>query len=297
MSKMIRAITSDGSVVAFGLDSTEIVNRAVSIHKPSAVVTAALGRTLTAVSIMGVMLKGKNDSITVRIKGDGPAGQITAVSDSDGNVRGYVDNPMVELPLNSIGKLDVSGAVGKNGTVFVTKDLNLKQPYNGQTSIVSGEIAEDITNYFALSEQIPTVCALGVLVDTDLSVKEAGGFIVQLLPFADPAAVDKLEENLKTLKPVTTMLNEGLSSEDILRTVLKGFEVEILDEREVSYKCSCSREKVEKTIVSLGEKEIQDMIDEQGGAEVHCHFCNSTYKFSKAELKTLKKRAAPKPEN
>lgn len=287
MSKMIRAITSDGSVVAFGLDSTEIVNRAAEIHKPSAVVTAALGRTLTAVSIMGVMLKGANDSVTVRIKGDGPAGQITAVSDSGGNVRGCVANPMVELPLNDAGKLDVSGAVGKSGTVFVTKDLNLKQPYNGSTPLVSGEIAEDITNYFALSEQIPTVCSLGVLVDTDLSVKQAGGFIVQLLPFADPAAIDKLEENLKTLKPVTAMLSSGLSPEDILKAVLKGFEVEILDEREVSYKCSCSREKVEKAIESLGKKEIQSMIDEQGGAEASCHFCGSVYKFSKAELEML----------
>lgn len=294
MSKIIRTITSDGSIVAFGIDSTAIVNRAAKIHKPSAVNIAALGRLLTATSMMGVMLKGKNDTITVRIKGDGPSGQLTAVSNSRGDVRGCVANPLVDLPLNKLGKLDVSGAVGTRGTVFVSKDLGMREPYNGQTEIVSGEIAEDITNYFATSEQIPTVCALGVLVDTDLTVKTAGGFILQLLPFADPAAIDKLEENLKTIKPVTTMLNSGLSSEDIIRKVLDGFEVEVLDEADVDYKCGCSREKIERVLISLGAKELQDIIDEQGSAEVTCHFCNESYKFSKTELESLLSRATKK---
>ena len=287
MSKIIRTITSDGGIVAYAIDSTEIVNRAAEIHKPSPVVTAALGRVITAASLMGIMLKGLDDTITVRFQGDGPVGQITAVSDSSGNVRGYADNPTVDLPLNPAGKLDVAGAVGSSGSVFVAKDLRLREPYCGQTEIVSGEIAEDISNYFATSEQVPTICALGVLVDTDLSVKAAGGYIVQLLPFADPAVIDRLEENLKTVKPVTVMLNSGLSPLDMVKKVLDGFEVEVLDETDAEYKCSCSREKVEKTLVSLGVKELQSIIEEQAQAEVYCHFCNSTYYFTKTELEKL----------
>jgi molecular chaperone Hsp33 len=287
MSKIIRAITSDGSIVAYGIDSKSIVARAADIHKPSAVVTAALGRLLTATSIMGIMLKGEDDSVTVRICGDGPAGRLTAVSDSSGNVRGLAGNPQVELPLNQFGKLDVSGAVGKKGTVFVTKDLNLKEPYNGQTAIVSGEIAEDITGYFAASEQIPTVCALGVLVDTDLSVKAAGGYIIQLLPYADPAAIDKLEENIKDIKPVTSMLDAGLSPQDILRGALDGFEVEILDETAVEYKCNCSDKRVRNALKSLDNKQLQSMIDEQGSAQITCRFCDKVYNFTKQELEAL----------
>lgn len=287
MSKLIRAITSDGGIVAFGIDSKSIVSRAEQIHKTSAVMTAALGRLLTATSMMGIMLKGKDDTVTVRIHGDGPAGHLIAVSDSSGNVRGYADNPVVEIPLNQYGKLDVSGAVGKHGTVFVSKDLGLKEPYNGQTPLISGEIAEDITEYFAVSEQIPTVCALGVLVDTDLSVKAAGGYIVQLLPFTEEAVIDKLEENLKTIKPVSTMLNEGHTPEDIIRSVLKGFDVEILDENEVEYKCNCSADRVERALRSLKKEELQSMIDEQGGAEARCHFCDKVYTFSKSDLEAI----------
>ncbi len=294
MSKIIRAITSDGGIVAFGIDSTEIVNRAADIHKSSAVMTAALGRLLTAASMMGIMLKGRDETVTVRVSGDGPAGQLTAVSDSAGNVRGFADNPTVYLPLNELGKLDVSGAVGKTGTVIVAKDLRLKEPYCGQTPIVSGEIAEDITNYFASSEQIPTICALGVLVDTDLSVKAAGGYIIQLLPFSDPSVIDRLENNLKNVKSVTTMLSSGLSPQDIICKVLDGFEVEIMDETDVEYKCTCSHERIEKALVSLGRTELQDMINEQGGAEIYCHFCDSTYKFTKPELEKLLLQATNK---
>lgn len=287
MSELVRAITSDGSLVAFSIDSTAIVDRAAAIHKPSAVVTAALGRLLTAASIMGVMLKGESDTVTVRINGDGPSGHLTAVSDSAGNVRGFVDNPVVELPLNSVGKLDVSGAVGKHGTVFVAKDLNLKEPYTGQTPIVSGEIAEDITGYFAASEQVPTVCALGVLVDTDLSVKRAGGYIIQVLPFADPAAVDRLEENVKKIRPVTTMLESGLDPESILRTVLDGFEVEIMGRSDVEYRCNCSRERVSRALTSLDAKELRAMIDEQDGAHVTCQFCDKEYTFTRSDLEAM----------
>ncbi|CDZ24110.1 33 kDa chaperonin [[Clostridium] cellulosi] len=289
MSKLIRAITSDGGIVAFGIDSKSIVSRAEQIHKTSAVMTAALGRLLTVTSMMGIMLKGKDDTVTVRIHGDGPAGHLIAVSDSNGNVRGYADNPVVEIPLNQYGKLDVSGAVGKNGTVFVSKDMGLKEPYNGQTPLISGEIAEDITQYFAVSEQIPTVCALGVLVDTDLSVKAAGGYIIQLLPFADDSIIDKLEDNLKTIQPVSTMLNVGHTPEDIIRSVLKGFDVEILDENEVEYKCNCSAERVERALRSLTKDELQSMINEQGGAEARCHFCDKVYTFSKSDLEAILK--------
>lgn len=289
MSKLIRAITSDGGIVAFGIDSKSIVSRAEQIHKTSAVMTAALGRLLTVTSMMGIMLKGKDDTVTVRIHGDGPAGHLIAVSDSNGNVRGYADNPVVEIPLNQYGKLDVSGAVGKNGTVFVSKDMGLKEPYNGQTPLISGEIAEDITQYFAVSEQIPTVCALGVLVDTDLSVKAAGGYIIQLLPFADDSIIDKLEDNLKTIQPVSTMLNVGHTPEDIIRSVLKGFDVEILDENEVEYKCNCSAERVERALRSLTKDDLQSMINEQGGAEARCHFCDKVYTFSKSDLEAILK--------
>lgn len=287
MGRITRAITSDGSIVAYSIDAKSIVARASQIHKPSPVVAAALGRLLAATSMMGLMLKGNDDTITVRICGDGPAGKITAVADSSGNVRGYAVNPFVDLPLNQHGKLDVAGAVGKNGTVFVSKDLNLKEPYTGQTPIVSGEIAEDITGYFAASEQTPTVCALGVLVDTDHSIKAAGGYIIQLLPYADPLVIDRLENNIKNIKPVTTMLDSGLSPENIIRRALDGFEVEIMDETVVEYKCNCSADRVKRALISLGNKQLQSMIDEQGCAQVTCQFCDKIYSFSKAELTAL----------
>jgi molecular chaperone Hsp33 len=290
MSRITRAITSDGSIIAFGIDSKTIVERAAQIHKTTPVMTAALGRLLTAASMMGVMLKEIDSTITVRICGDGPAGRLIAVSDSNGNVRGYAQNPYVDLPLNSQGKLDVSGAVGKHGTIYVSKDLNLKEPYNGQTPLISGEIAEDITGYFAKSEQIPTACALGVLVDTDLSVKAAGGFIIQLLPFAEDAVIDKLENNLKKIKPVSAMLDSGMDVQTMLRTVLDGFEVEIMDENDVEYKCTCSKERVKNVLASLGSKELQKIIDEQGSAQITCQFCDKVYNISKSELQALLKK-------
>lgn len=291
MGKLIRTITTDGSIVAFGIDSRDIVNAACEVHKPSAVVAAALGRLISAASMMGVMLKGADDSVTLRLDGDGPAGMLIAVSDSQGNVRGYVNNPIVEIPLNSVGKLDVAGAVGRAGTLSVVKDLGLREPYSGQVPIVSGEIAEDITDYFARSEQVPTICALGVLVDRDLSIRAAGGYIVQLLPFADPAVIDRLEENLKTMKSVTNLLDAGHTPLEMIQMVLSGFEVEVMDEREVEYRCTCSRERVSKALASLGNRELQAMIEEQDGAEVVCHFCGKKYAYTANDLEALKKKS------
>ena len=290
MGKLIRCITSNGQVMATAVDTTDIVARAEGIHKTSAVVTAAMGRLLTAASIMGNMLKGKDNSITLRVSGDGPIGSLIAVSDFNGDVRGYVANPVVELPLNDKGKLDVGGAVGKNGSLYVIKDLGLKEPYNGSVPLVSGEIAEDITAYYALSEQTPTVCALGVLVNPDLSVQVAGGYIIQLLPAAEDSTIDKLEDGIKDIPSVTQMLSSGMSPEDIIRTALKNFEVEVLYEQEIEYKCNCSRTRVENALISMGRQELTSMAEEMDEAEIKCHFCDKTYKFTKDELKILSKK-------
>lgn len=284
MGKLIRCITSDGAVMATAVDSTDIAAAAEQVHKTSAVVTAALGRLLTAASMMGNFLKGEKDSITVKIDGGGPAGALTAVADSYGNVRGYAANPIVEIPLKPNGKLDVSGAVGTDGNVFVMKDLGLKEPYNGFVPIVSGEIAEDITSYYAVSEQIPTVCALGVLVNPDLTVKKAGGFIIQLLPAADDGTITKIEENLSKLAPVTEQLDSGKDILDILKGALDGFEIEVLEDKTAGYKCPCSRERTEKALISIGEEELEKMSKELSEVEVKCSFCGACYKFSREEI-------------
>ena len=287
MGKLIRCITSCGEVMATAVDTTDIVNRAEQIHGTSAVVTAALGRLLTAGSMMGNMLKGKDDSITLRVNGDGPTGSLIVVSDFNGDVRGYVQNPIVELPLNAKGKLDVGGAVGKNGLLYVLKDLGLKEPFSGSVPLVSGEIAEDITSYYALSEQIPTVCALGVLVNPDLSVKAAGGYIIQLLPAASDKTIDKLEKSIVEMASVTSMLSSGMTPEEIIKTALKEFEVEVLYSQDIEYKCNCSKERVSKALISLGKEELSEMTKEKGDTEISCHFCDKVYKFSSAELKKL----------
>lgn len=290
MGKLIRCITSEGAVMVSAVDSTDIVAEAERIHKPSAVITAALGRMLTAVSMMGNMLKGENNSISLKIDGGGPAGAITVSSDSTGNVRGYAQNNVVEIPLKPNGKLDVSGAVGTNGNLFVVKDLGMKEPYNGFVPIASGEIAEDITSYYAVSEQIPTVCALGVLVNPDLSVKKAGGYILQLLPFTENEIIEKIEKNLARVKPVTKLLDEGLDIEDIVRDVLEGFDVEVIYTQEVAYKCKCSREKIEATLAGLGKDELESMLNDLPQVDVKCHFCNTDYSFSKDDIKTVLKK-------
>lgn len=287
MAKLIRCITSDGAIMATAVDTTDIVAQAEKYHKTSAVVTAALGRLLTAASMMGNMLKSADDSLTLRVSADGKTGSIIAVSDSSGNVRGYVMNSVVEIPLNSKGKLDVSGAVGKNGTLTVIKDLGLKEPYCGQIPLVSGEIAEDITAYYAVSEQIPTVCALGVLVNPDLTVKAAGGYIIQLLPGADEKTICELEESIKDLKPVTTLLSEGKTPQDIIMLALGKFETEVLYTQDIAYKCNCTRERVERALVSIGMEELEQLAAQQETTEVKCHFCDKAYIFSSQDVKQL----------
>ncbi|MBC2870613.1 Hsp33 family molecular chaperone HslO [Bittarella massiliensis] len=288
MGRVLRAISENGGVVMTAIDSTDVVARAEQIHESSAVVTAALGRLLTAASIMGCGLKGKEQSVTLRLSGGGPAGNVIAVSDAWGNVRGTVSQPVVELPLNPYGKLDVGGAVGRDGTLTVIRDTGMKDPYVGSVPLVSGEVAEDVTAYYAASEQIPTVCALGVLVNPDLTVRAAGGFLVQLLPGALEEEIEQLEGNLKELPSVTQMLEGGMSLEQIIERVLDGFAPNILDEFPVEYRCNCSRQRVEKALLSLGNEELQEMIDEGEPVEVCCHFCERKYNFTQEELKNLK---------
>lgn len=290
MGRILRAISENGGVVITAADTTDIAARAEQIHKTSAVVTAALGRLLTAASMMGCSLKGEESSLTLRLKGDGPAGSVIAVSDDRGNVRGYVQNPVVELPLNRYGKLDVGGAVGQNGLLHVIKDVGMKDPYVGSVPLVSGEVAEDITAYFAASEQIPTVCALGVLVNPDLTVKVAGGFLVQLLPGATEDEISRLEENIKGLPSMTNMLDSGLALEQIIDRVLAGFAPNILDEFPVDYRCNCSRSRVEQMLISLGCTELADMAAKGEDIEVACHFCDKKYRFTAKEIEKLQKQ-------
>ena len=293
MDKLVRCISQDGTLFIMAADTTEMVEKSQQIHKTSAVTSAALGRLLTASSLMGSMLKGDNDSVTLRINGGGPAGTVMAVSDSSGNARGYVQNPVVEIPLNSKGKLDVSGAVGTDGSLTVIKDLNLKEPYVGQIPLVSGEIAEDITSYYAISEQIPSVCALGVLVNPDLSIKAAGGFIIQLLPTALDDTIDAVERCIKDIPPVTTMLSDGMTPEDICRKVLSEFDLDVLDTSNPKYKCNCSRERVEAALISTGKESLEELSHEEM-TEVNCQFCDRKYRFSGAEIKKLMESAKKK---
>jgi len=287
MAKLISAMTKSGDVICYVIDSTDIVARAEQIHKTSSAVTAALGRLLTAASMMGARLKGETDSINLQLRGDGPAGSFLAVGESTGNVRGYVQNPLVELPLNSKGKLDVAGVVGTNGFLYVVRDFGFGEPYIGSTPIVSGEIAEDITHYYATSEQTPTVCALGVLVNTDLTVINAGGFIIQLLPGASEDAIEKIEANVSRISPITELLSEGKSPEDIAGMLFEDFEYDILEQRTTEYRCDCSRERVERILISIGTDDLRQMAEEQPTTEVKCHFCPKVYEFSSEEVKSL----------
>ncbi len=296
MANLYRAISADGSAFAAVLDAKDIVSDTEKIHKTSAVITAALGRLTIAASLMGYMLKGDDDSITLRVDADGPSGQLVAVADSRGNVKSCVNNPVVELDLNSVGKLDVSGAVGKNGTLSVVKDMGLREPYVGVIPLVSGEIAEDIASYYATSEQIPTVCALGVLVDTDLSVKSAGGFLVQLLPFADEKCIDQIEKNVAAMRPVSTLLSEGVSPEEIANMLLEGLEPNELDTASPVYKCDCSRKRTEKVLISVGKNELESIAAEGKDTEVCCHFCGKKYVFSPAEIAALANNASSEEE-
>ena len=281
---MLRGISENGGIVFYGVDSTEMVREMERLHKTSAVTTAALGRLLTATSMMGIMLKSTQDSITVQINGGGPAGRLLAVSDGTGNVKGYVEHPVVELPPREDGHLNVGAAVGCDGTLDVIRDLGMREPYIGQVPLTTGEIAEDITSYFAISEQVPTVCALGVLVDTDLSVRCAGGFIVQLLPGATEQEIDHLEKNIKAMPSVTSILEEGKTVQDMLEMALEGFQPDILDSYHVTYHCDCSLTRVEGMLHSLGKKEVEKLRDEDPIADVYCQFCDKIYRVDLNEL-------------
>ncbi|MDR1753535.1 MAG: Hsp33 family molecular chaperone HslO [Eubacterium sp.] len=287
MGKIIRALSADGSVFCAAINSRDIVNEIFRIHNTSPVASAALGRFATIASLMGCLMKSKSDRLTLRIKGDGLGGAMTAVADYLGNVKCYTGNNNVDLPLNAAGKLDVSGYVGKNGFLAVIKDLGLKEPYATQTPIVSGEIAEDIAYYYAVSEQIPTVCALGVLVDTDWSIKAAGGFLIQLIPPINDKVISIVEKNVDGMKSVTDMLSNGIEIEKIAIKGLEGLNAEILDTFTAQYHCDCSRERTMSMLISLGEKEIDDLIKKEEETEVCCHFCNKKYLFSYNEMREI----------
>lgn len=290
MDKIIRCITSDGAVMASAIDSTDIAYKASVIHGTSPVASAALGRLLSASSMMGAQLKSKKASVNIQFSGDGPLGAVMAVADSFGNVKGYVENPSCETTRYENGKLNVAAAVG-HGVMNVMKDFGEGDPYIGQVPIISGEIAEDITGYYASSEQIPTVCALGVLVDRESTqVLLSGGLLIQLLPGAFEDTIEKIEKNVASLDSVTTMLAKGMTALDMCRAALDGFEVEVLDEFEVKYVCGCSREKIQNLIETMPEDELKAMIEEDHGAEADCRFCKKHYTFSEDELKNILSR-------
>ena len=285
MANLIRGLSENGGVVFCGVDSTRIVRKAEKLHTTSATCSAALGRLLTGAALMGSMLKDDRDQITLRVSGGGPAGVVIACTDGTGNVKGCIDHPLVELPAKPNGHLDVGGAVGKDGVLTVIRDNRLqKEPTVGQVTLVSGEIAEDLTAYYAYSEQVPTVMALGVLVDKDLSILCAGGFMVQLLPGATDAEIDQLEKNIAAMPSVTTLLHEGKTPEDMMQLALAGFAPNVLDERDVHYQCDCSAERTKEMLFSLGRKELVRMRDEDPACEVVCHFCHSKYQYDLNDL-------------
>ena len=291
MGKIVRCISQEGDLTIMAVESTDMVQRAHEIHSTSKVASAALGRLLSATSMMGAVLKGADSSVTLRVNGGGPLGSVIAVSDSTGNVRGYIGDASVELPLNKKGKLDVAGGVGTDGFVTVIKDLGMKEPYIGQTPIVTGELAEDITSYFASSEQTPTVCALGVLVDPETKdIITAGGFIIQLLPTAMEDTIEKVERCIKDIDPVTTMLVSGMTPEEICKKVLPEFTLDVLDEAEVSYKCTCTKDRVEKALISTGEEALLEMAEDEK-TEIACNFCDKKYVFTSEEIKKIIKKS------
>lgn len=290
LNTITRAMTRCGNARILMINSKEMVNDAISLHKLTPTAAAALGRTLTGASLIGTMLKDKNDSVTVSFHGDGSAGRVLATADYYGNVKGYIENPTVDLPLNSKGKLDVGGAIGK-GTLYVIKDMGDGEPYVGMTPIVSGEVAEDLTEYFAVSEQTPTVCALGVLVDVDYTCKSAGGVLIQLLPGADDDFVSRLENRVPMLANVSSMFSGERSNTQILTDILGDIEFDVFDEIDCAYHCDCSRERVEKALVSMGKAELDDIVKDGKSVDVNCQFCGKAYVFTIDDIKSIIEQA------
>lgn len=286
MDRIIRAIAGDGFIKMAVIDARDMVQRAREIHRCSPTTAAALGRTLCAASLLGNALKSEKASLTVRIQGGGPAGIILAVSDCEGNVRGYIDDPTVDLPLREDGKLNVGGAVGREGMLTVIRDVGMKEPYVGSTELVTGEIAEDFTAYLLESEQVPSACGLGVLVDTDTSIKAAGGFIVQLMPGADEKLIELLEDNIFFMDQLTTILDED-GAETLFDQVLKGLDYQILEQSPVEYRCTCSKERLREALTCIDKAELEDMIREEKDIEVCCDFCGTRHVFTAEELKAL----------
>ncbi|MGB8451295.1 MAG: Hsp33 family molecular chaperone HslO [Anaerocolumna sp.] len=283
---IVRATAADNQIRAFAATTRDIVEHARSVHNTSPVATAALGRLLTAGAMMGSMMKGTNDLLTLQIKCNGPIQGLIVTADANANVKGYVYDPAVMLPPSPLGKLDVGGALG-TGVLSVMKDMGLKDPYVGQTELITGEIAEDITYYFATSEQVPSSVALGVLMNKENTVKRSGGFIIQLMPFADEEIINKLEKKISELSSITKLLDDDLTPEMILEHILGGFNLQILDTMPAAFTCNCSKDRVEKAIISIGKKDIQKMIDDKEPIEVNCHFCNTKYHFSIDELQSI----------
>ena len=283
----VKAISKDGFIRVFVADTTKMVEEARKYHNTSPVCSAALGRTLTAAMLMGSMLKNEGESLTLQLDGKGPAGKVIAVSDYLGNVRGTIGNPLVDIPLNSVGKLDVAGAVGTDGYLSVVKDLGMNTPYVSSINIVSGEIGEDICAYYIQSEQTPTACALGVLVDVDYTIKAAGGFMLQLMPGAPDSLIDALEGSIYTLDPVTDMIANGLTPKGILHEILLSIPYEIVEERELGYKCTCNKERFVTAVSMLENSEIEEMAKDEKGINIECHFCDKTYPISQDELKEI----------
>lgn len=286
---IIRATAANDQIRAFAAVTTEMVETAREHHNTSPVATAALGRLLTAGAMMGSMMKGEKDVLTLQIKAGGPLQGITVTADSQGNVKGYVGNPDVCIPANSKGKLDVAGAVGP-GFLTVIKDMGLKEPYSGQVMLQTCEIAEDLTYYFATSEQVPSAVGLGVLMNKNNTVRQAGGFIVQLMPFADEEVISRLEQNVQKINSVTSLLEEGHTPESLLEKVLEGFDMQINEKTDTRFHCNCSKERVEKALISIGRKELNEMIQEGKPIEMNCHFCNTNYNFTVEELKEILRR-------